>query len=82
LSKRPNTTFFIPGTQGIDFDASVNPLPEEAVIGKHFPNPSFLDRTPFQTERKACNEPCNLRGNEPYVYRHAQQGCKGSWIHL
>ena len=44
LSKRPNTAFFIPGTQGIDFDASVSPLPEEAVIEKYFPN-SF-----FQTE--------------------------------
>ncbi len=44
LSKRPNATFFIPGTQGIDFHASISPLPEEAVIEKHFPN-SF-----FQTE--------------------------------
>ncbi len=44
LSKKPNATFFIPGTQGIDFHASVSPLPEEAVIEKHFPN-SF-----FQTE--------------------------------
>jgi nicotinamidase-related amidase len=38
LSKRPNATFFIPGTLGIDFHESVSPLPEEAVIEKHFPN--------------------------------------------
>jgi nicotinamidase-related amidase len=44
LSKRPNATFFIPGTRGIDFHSSMSPLPEEAVIEKHFPN-SF-----FQTE--------------------------------
>ena len=43
-SKRPNATFFIPETQGIDFHASISPLPEEAVLEKHFPN-SF-----FQTE--------------------------------
>ncbi len=44
LSKRPNATFFIPGTQGTDFHSSVSPLPEEEVIEKHSPN-SF-----FQTE--------------------------------
>jgi nicotinamidase-related amidase len=44
LSKRPEATFFIPGTQGPDIHASVSPLPEETVIEKHFPN-SF-----FQTE--------------------------------
>lgn len=41
LSKRPNVTFFIPGTQGIDFDASGSPLLEEAVIEKYFPNRFF-----------------------------------------
>ena len=44
LSKRSNATLFIPETQGIDFHASISPLPEEAVIEKYFPN-SF-----FQTE--------------------------------
>ena len=44
LSKRPNATFFIPGTQGTDFHSSISPLPEEEVIEKYFPN-SF-----FQTE--------------------------------
>lgn len=27
LSKRPNATFFVPGTQGMDLRASINPLP-------------------------------------------------------
>ncbi|MDY9924844.1 cysteine hydrolase family protein [Methanosarcina sp.] len=44
LSVRPGATFFIPGTPGADIHASIQPLPEETVIEKHFPN-SF-----FQTE--------------------------------
>lgn len=44
LSVRPGATFFIPGTLGADIHASIQPLPEETVIEKHFPN-SF-----FQTE--------------------------------
>jgi nicotinamidase-related amidase len=41
LSKRPEATFFIPGTRGPDIHESVSPRPEETVIEKHFPN-SFL----------------------------------------
>lgn len=44
LSTRPEAAFFIPGTSGADIHSSVEPLPAEAVIEKHFPN-SF-----FQTE--------------------------------
>jgi nicotinamidase-related amidase len=44
LSARPGAAFFIPGTSGADIHASIQPLPEETVIEKHFPN-SF-----FQTE--------------------------------
>ena len=42
ISTRSDTTFFIPGTQGTDIHSSVNPLPNETVIEKHFPN-SFLE---------------------------------------
>lgn len=41
ISTRSDATFFIPGTQGTDIHSSVNPLPDETVIEKHFPN-SFL----------------------------------------
>lgn len=44
LSARPGAAFFIPGTPGADIHASIQPLPEETVVEKHFPN-SF-----FQTE--------------------------------
>lgn len=44
LSTRPGATFFIPGTPGADIHASIQPLFEETVIEKNFPN-SF-----FQTE--------------------------------
>ncbi|HVM73021.1 MAG TPA: cysteine hydrolase family protein [Anaerolineales bacterium] len=35
---RPDATFFLPGTAGLDFHQSINPLPGETVITKHFPN--------------------------------------------
>ena len=41
MSTRSDATFFVPGTQGMDIHPSVNPLPNETVIEKHFPN-SFL----------------------------------------
>lgn len=44
LSKRPDATFFIPGTKGADIHSSVKPLADETIIEKHLPN-SF-----FQTE--------------------------------
>lgn len=44
LSTRPEATFFIPGTPGADLHTSIQPLPEETIIEKNFPN-SF-----FQTE--------------------------------
>lgn len=42
ISTRPGATFFLPGTEGLNFHESVLPLPDEAVIKKHFPN-SFRD---------------------------------------
>lgn len=38
LSTRPNATFFIPGTDGIDFHAAVAPRDGETVVQKNFPN--------------------------------------------
>jgi nicotinamidase-related amidase len=38
ISTRPDATFFLPGTDGLDFHPSILPLPDETVITKHFPN--------------------------------------------
>lgn len=38
VSTRPNATFFLPGTRGVDIHSSVAPLPGEPVFQKHFPN--------------------------------------------
>lgn len=37
-SVRPNATFFIPGTRGIEIHANVAPTENEEVVVKHFPN--------------------------------------------
>jgi len=42
ISTRPGAAFFLPDTEGINFHENVMPLPDEAVIRKHFPN-SFRD---------------------------------------
>ena len=38
LSVRPGSTFFLPGTQGAEIHAAVQPAAGEAVIEKNFPN--------------------------------------------
>ena len=38
ISTRPGATFFLPETDGVDFHTNVKPLPDEAVIRKHYPN--------------------------------------------
>jgi len=38
ISKRPNATFFIPGTLGVEINDSVKPNANEVVINKHYPN--------------------------------------------
>ena len=38
ISTRPDATFFLPDTDGLDFHQSIRPLPGENVIVKHFPN--------------------------------------------
>jgi nicotinamidase-related amidase len=44
LSARPGASFFIPGTEGVEIHASVQPVAGEPVIRKHYPN-SFRDTT-------------------------------------
>lgn len=38
ISNRPGATFFLPDTTGLDFHQSIQPLPGEKIIVKHFPN--------------------------------------------
>jgi nicotinamidase-related amidase len=38
LSVRPDATFFVPGTPGVEFHPFVAPREGETVIAKHFPN--------------------------------------------
>lgn len=38
IAAREGATFFVPSTEGINFHENVNPLPDETVIVKHYPN--------------------------------------------
>lgn len=42
LSARPGSSFFVPGTEGVQINGKVAPAAGEAVIEKHYPN-SFRD---------------------------------------
>jgi len=42
VSTKKGATFFLPGTEGINFHESVSPIAGETIIEKHFPN-SFRD---------------------------------------
>jgi nicotinamidase-related amidase len=42
IAVRPGSTFFIPGTSGVDIHESVLPGPGEPLVRKHFPN-AFRD---------------------------------------
>jgi nicotinamidase-related amidase len=42
ISTRPEASFFISGTEGVEIHANVKPLPGELVIQKYYPN-SFRD---------------------------------------
>lgn len=44
IALRPNATFFLPGTPGIEFHPLVAPRPDEIVVQKHHPN-SFRETT-------------------------------------
>lgn len=48
LSIRPGSTFFVPGTPGVEVHASVAPQSGEPVITKYFPN-SFRDTNLLDT---------------------------------
>lgn len=47
-SVRPGSTFFLPGTPGMDIHPCVAPLPGEKIVRKHFPN-SFRDTDLLET---------------------------------
>lgn len=51
VSTRPNATFFIAGTDGVDLHAAVKPLAGESVIQKNFPN--AFRATRLDTELRA-----------------------------
>jgi len=51
LSTRPNATFFLPGTDGVEFHPAVAPLAAEPVIQKNFPN--AFRATRLDTELRA-----------------------------
>lgn len=38
LSTRPDASFFLPGTDGVEIHEDVRPLPGETIVQKHFPN--------------------------------------------
>jgi nicotinamidase-related amidase len=42
ISTRPDATYFLPCTRGIEFHANVQPTKNETIIKKHYPN-SFKD---------------------------------------
>ena len=44
ISTRPRATFFLPDTEGVQIHSHVQPLPDEIVIQKHYPN-SFRETT-------------------------------------
>mgnify|MGYP002634143947 CR=1 FL=1 len=50
---RPNATFFLPNTKGIDIHENVKPLENETIIQKNFPN-SFL-QTNLENELEILN---------------------------
>lgn len=51
VSTRPNATFFLPGTEGIEFHPTVAPRAGEPVIQKNFPN--AFRATKLDTELRA-----------------------------
>jgi nicotinamidase-related amidase len=51
LSTRPNATFFVPGTDGVEFHPAVQPQATEPVIQKNFPN--AFRATRLDTELRA-----------------------------
>ena len=53
LSKRPGSTFFLPGTRGAEIHESVNPLGNETIIEKLYPN-AFRE-TPLLNKLKDLN---------------------------
>jgi nicotinamidase-related amidase len=51
ISTHPKSTFFLPGTIGLDFHQNVMPLPNEMVIQKNYPN-SFRNTALLESLKK------------------------------
>ncbi|MDH3716056.1 MAG: cysteine hydrolase [Gammaproteobacteria bacterium] len=52
ISARPDATFFVTGTEGVEINASVAPLGDEALVQKNFPN-AFRDTALHQQLKDA-----------------------------
>jgi nicotinamidase-related amidase len=52
ISTRPNATFFLPNTTGVDIHSSVRPAVGESITKKHFPS-SFRETTLLEYLRAA-----------------------------
>lgn len=51
ISTRPDATYFLPCTKGIEFHPNVQPLKNEVIVKKHYPN-SFKDTALFAQLKK------------------------------
>lgn len=56
LSTRPNATFFVPGTDGVEFHPSVAPRTGESVIQKNFPNAFRATRLDTELRSRGITE--------------------------
>jgi nicotinamidase-related amidase len=61
IATRPGSTFFLPDTLGAEFHASVQPLPEEPVVIKHYPN-SFRETELLEVLRRLGAERLVIAG--------------------
>lgn len=56
ISTRPNATFFLPGTAGVEFHAAVVPRAGETVIEKNFPNSFRATRLDTELRSRGITE--------------------------
>jgi len=61
LSVRPGATFFVPGTDGVEINETVDPIDGEAVIQKNFPN-SFRETELLAQLQQASVEDVTICG--------------------
>jgi nicotinamidase-related amidase len=61
IARRPDATFFLPGTEGVAIHPSVAPLDSEPVIEKHYPN-AFRETHLLEDLRSASIEQVVIAG--------------------